>query len=208
MAYCPVLSCAELAPCAQHDDKKACFKDIPPQWADKIERVLRSSSEIQARVKEMAQQISRDYGDEKLLCVGLLTGGFPLCSDLLRYLRIPYEIDFIAVGSYGTNSLPGEVKLKKDMSIDPTGRHVLIIEDLIDTGTTLAWIENNFKTRNCASVKMCCLLDKKARRKVPVKIDYLGWECEDEFLVGYGMDFANTYRCLPFVGVLKRSAYA
>lgn len=206
--YCPALQCAEFAPCAKHDETKQCLENIPPEWAANIDRVLRTSSEIQARVKELAAQISKDYAGQKLLCVGLLTGGFPLCSDLLRHLTITYEVDFIAVGSYGSNSLPGEVKFKKDISLDATNRHVLIIEDLIDTGTTLSWIENNFKSRNCASFKICCLLDKKSRRKKDVKIDYLGWECEDEFLVGYGMDFANTYRCLPFVGVLKRSAYS
>jgi hypoxanthine phosphoribosyltransferase len=126
-------------------------------------------------------------------------------ADLMRTIGVEYEIDFMSVSSYGFGTqTSGSVKIKKDLSVDPFGKHVLIIEDLIDTGTTLSWIKEYLRSKNCASVAMCCLLDKKARRTTDVFVDYVGWECPDEFVVGYGMDFAGTYRCMPFVGILVR----
>ena len=114
----------------------------------------------------------------------------------------------MVVSSYGRGTTSsGSVKLKKDLSIDPHNQHILIIEDLIDTGNTLLWIREHLKTKQCASVKICCLLDKKARRTANVDVEFVGFECPDEFVIGYGMDFADDYRCLPFVGVLKPSAY-
>lgn len=184
------------------------LKNIPACWAENIERVLFTSDEIQEKVKELAAIISRDYAGKEVLCVGLLTGAFVFVSDLLRRLTVPYMVDFMVVSSYGSGtSSSGSVKLKKDMSIDPKGKHVLVLEDLIDTGGTLEWVMNHLKGKDAASVKLCCLLDKKARRNADVKIDYTGWECPDYFIVGYGMDFADTYRCLPFVGVLAPKCY-
>jgi hypoxanthine phosphoribosyltransferase len=130
---------------------------------------------------ELAAEITRDYAGRKILCVGLLSGCFVFLSDLLRHVLTPYEVDFMVVSSYGHGSeSSGSVKLKKDMSIDPKGRDVLIIEDLIDTGNTLAWIIEHLKTKKCASVRLCTLLDKVSRRKAQVQIDYCGFECPDE----------------------------
>ena len=142
---------------------------------------------------ELAAEITRDYAGRKILCVGLLSGCFVFLSDLLRQFLTPYEVDFMVVSSYGHGTeTSGSVKLKKDMSIDPKGRDVLIIEDLIDTGTTLAWIVSHLKTKGCASVRLCCLLDKVSRRKAQVHVDYVGFECPDEFVVGYGMVSEQT----------------
>lgn len=142
---------------------------------------------------ELAAEIGRDYAGRKVLCVGLLTGCFVFLSDLLRHLLVPYQVDFMVVSSYGAaTTSSGSVKLKKDMSIDPKGRDVLIIEDLIDTGTTLEWIVAHLKTKGCASVRLCCLLDKVSRRTAKVHVDYVGFVCPDEFVIGYGMDFAGS----------------
>lgn len=129
-------------------------------------------------------------------------------ADLLRHFTIPYKVDFMVVSSYGAaTTTSGSIRLKKDMSLDANGMDVLIIEDLIDTGKTLHWMQNHLKDRGCASIKICCLLDKEERRTVPITVDYVGFKCPDEFVVGYGMDYAEDYRCLPFVGVLKSSAF-
>eukprot|EP00455_Lapot_gusevi_P034018 TRINITY_DN373_c0_g1_i1.p1 TRINITY_DN373_c0_g1~~TRINITY_DN373_c0_g1_i1.p1 ORF type:complete len:246 (+),score=91.04 TRINITY_DN373_c0_g1_i1:68-805(+) len=181
---------------------------LPAEWSRNIKTVLFSEDMIQRKVRELAAQISRDYAGKTIIAVGLLSGAFVFVADLLRNMNIAYEVDFMAVSSYGAGTTTsGSVKLKKDVSIDPRNRHVLIIEDLIDTGRTLQWIKDYFHSKNCASVALCCLLDKRARREVDVHVDYIGYECPDEFVVGYGMDFANQYRCCPFVGVLRPEAY-
>jgi len=170
--------------------------------------VLFSKDQIQQRVMEMADQISKDYAGKKVLVIGLLAGAFVFVADLLRNVNIQYELDFMVVSSYGRHTTTsGNIKVKKDLSIDPAGLHVLILEDLIDTGVTLKWIKQYLSTKNCASIKIACLLDKKARRVADVEVDYVGFLCPDEFVVGYGMDFRDEYRCMPFVGVLKPEAY-
>lgn len=129
-------------------------------------------------------------------------------ADLLRHFTIPYKVDFMVVSSYGAaTTSSGSIRLNKDMGLDASGMDVLIIEDLIDTGNTLHWIQNHLKSKGCASIKICCLLDKKERRTVPITADYVGFECPDEFIVGYGMDYGEDYRCLPFIGVLKSKAF-
>ncbi len=177
-------------------------------WASKVGKILFSEEAIAAKVKELGAQISRDYAGEKVLVVGLLSGAFVFAADLLRHVSAQYDLDFVSLSSYGRGTVTsGSVKLNKDLSIDPRGRHVLVVEDLIDTGVTLEWFSNHLASKGCLSVKICCLLDKKARRTANVPIAYCGFECPDEFVVGYGMDFADEYRCLPYVGVLKPSAY-
>jgi len=157
----------------------------------------------------MALQISKDFEGKNLLCVGILTGAVCFMTDLLKHMLVPYQIDFMSISSYGKGTTSsGSVNVKQDLSHDPSGKHVLIIEDLIDTGNTLKWLKSYLMTKNCASVKLCTLLDKKARRtETDVAVDYVGFTCPDEFVVGYGMDFAENYRCLPFVGCLKPEAY-
>eukprot|EP00940_MAST-03C_sp_MAST-3C-sp2_P003279 g3279.t1 len=181
---------------------------IAPKYADKIERVLFSSDRIQGRIKELADRISKDYDGESVIVVGLLKGAFMAVADVARHLTIPNEIDFMVASSYGQGTVTsGVIKLKKDLGINPAGRHILIVEDLIDTGTTLKWIKDYLLSKNPKSVKLCCILDKKARRTADVRVDYVGFECPDEFVVGFGMDYAGHFRTLPFVGVLKPSAY-
>jgi len=188
---------------------------ICPEWSKNISYVLFQEIEIQTRVKSLALLISSYYRREgicgtnrKILCVGLLTGAIVFLSDLLRHFTIPYEVDFVTLSSYGKGTVSsGSVKLKKDLSIDPAGRDILIIEDLIDTGNTLAWLRNHLLHKNCSRVAICCLLDKKARRTANVAIEFTGFNCPDEFVIGYGMDFADEYRCLPWVGVLREEAY-
>eukprot|EP00468_Gymnochlora_sp_CCMP2014_P003786 CAMPEP_0167758638 /NCGR_PEP_ID=MMETSP0110_2-20121227/10575_1 /TAXON_ID=629695 /ORGANISM="Gymnochlora sp., Strain CCMP2014" /LENGTH=249 /DNA_ID=CAMNT_0007644927 /DNA_START=34 /DNA_END=783 /DNA_ORIENTATION=- len=185
-------------------------KNIPHKWASKLKTILFSEQKIEARLKEMAAKISFDYRGKEIVAVGLLTGCILFQTNLLKYLTIPYQIDFVQVSSYGHGtSSSGNVKLKKDLSRDPKGKHILITEDLIDTGKTLAFMAKYFKDKKCASLKIACLLSKKARRdpSVSLEVDYVGFDCPNEFVVGYGMDFKDEYRCLPFVGVLKPEAY-
>jgi len=179
-----------------------------PAWSDNVRTVLFTDMEIQSQVQKLAKQICRDYQGRNVICVGLLNGALVFLADLLRHFTIPYKVDFMVVSSYGSETTSsGSIRLKKDMGLDPKGSDVLIIEDLIDTGNTLQWIQNHLKAKGCASIKICCLLDKKERRTVPIAVDYVGFECPDEFIVGYGMDYAEDYRCLPFIGVLKSRAF-
>jgi hypoxanthine phosphoribosyltransferase len=147
------------------------------------------------------------YAGSEIIVVGLLKGAFIFVADLLRDLTVNYKIDFMVVSSYaGTTS--GNIRLKQDLEVDPHGKHILVVEDLIDTGKTLKWMKEHLQTKAPASVRIACLLDKAERREVDVEVDFVGWTCPDEFVVGYGMDFDNGYRCMPFVGVLKPEAYA
>eukprot|EP00474_Spongospora_subterranea_P011018 CRZ11476.1 hypothetical protein [Spongospora subterranea] len=193
---------SELSP----EEKLQLIEPCPPEWSRNLDKVLWTGAEIQSRVKQMAIQISQDYVGEKIIAIGLLNGAVLFASDLLRHLTIAYELDFMALSSYhGTNST-GNVLLKKDISIDTEGRHVLIIEDLIDTGATLLWLQNHLAHKKAKSIRIACLLDKKVKRVSDVNVDYIGWECPDEFVVGYGMDLDREYRCLPFIGVLNPNA--
>eukprot|EP00747_Dinoflagellata_sp_TGD_P162560 gnl/TRDRNA2_/TRDRNA2_180278_c0_seq1.p1 gnl/TRDRNA2_/TRDRNA2_180278_c0~~gnl/TRDRNA2_/TRDRNA2_180278_c0_seq1.p1 ORF type:complete len:230 (-),score=59.93 gnl/TRDRNA2_/TRDRNA2_180278_c0_seq1:96-785(-) len=179
-----------------------------PQYAKNIKTVLFTEEQLQKRIRELAAEISQDFNGEPVVVVGLLTGAFMAVADVARHLTLPNTVDFVAASSYGSGtSSSGTVKLKKDLSHDPQGKNIVIVEDLIDTGTTLAWIKNFFLTKKPKCVKVCCILDKPARRNADITVDYVGFECPDEFVVGYGMDFAEDYRTLPFVGVLKEEAY-
>jgi len=190
-------------------DTKEALKALPEQWQGHIGKILYPTDKIIQRVAELAKEISEDYKDKgTVLCVGLLNGAFIFVADIMRQLKMPYNIDFMTLSSYGSGmKSSGSIRCKKDVSMDPAGRHVLILEDLIDSGNTLAWLQKHLESKKCASVKICCLLDKIEKRTVDVKIDYVGWNCPDEFVVGYGMDYDETYRCLPFVGVLKPEVY-
>ena len=185
-------------------------QSVPEAYASKIERVLFTEAELQAKVKELAAQISKDHDDgDGIMVVGLLKGAFLAVADVARHLTIPNVVDFMVASSYGGKSTTssGTVRLKKDLDIDPAGKSIVIVEDLIDTGNTLQWVKNYLYTKGVKSIKICCILDKKSRREAAVNIDYVGFECPDEFVVGYGMDFDEEYRTLPFVGVLKPEAY-
>ena len=160
---------------------------------------------LQARIAELAAEIERDYADtEKLIAIGVLKGSVFFMVDLLKYVqKIPVTIDFFQTSSYGDSTEPGEVRIKKDVDVSIRGADVLLIEDIVDTGYTLRTILDLLRFRGAKSVKLCALLDKKARRQAEVPIDYCGFEIEDHFVIGYGLDYAGLYRNLPYVGIYE-----
>ncbi len=173
-----------------------------------VERVLISAEELDAKVSELAEQISRDYAGKTVLVVTLLKGGVMFAVDLMRKLTVPVEIDFMSVSSYGASSKSsGIVKVEKDLDNSIKGKDVLLVEDIIDSGLTLNYVRELLLGREPASLRICTILDKPSRRKTEVKVDYTGFEIPDEFVVGYGLDYAQKHRNLPYVGVLKRSVY-
>ena len=172
-----------------------------------IAEVLVSEEAIRAKVAELGRRISDDYEGEELLLIGLLRGSIVFLSDLMRRLTIPVRLDFIGIQSYGLSTESGAVRLVMDLETDISERHVLVVEDIVDTGKTLSYLVQNLKARQPASLRMCALLDKPDRRQVPIKVDYVGFEIPDKFVVGYGLDFAEGYRNLPYVGVLKEHLY-
>lgn len=167
-------------------------------------KVLITREQLAEKAKEMAAQISKDYEGKELLLVGVLKGGFMFLADLVRYLTIDVSIDFISCSSYGNSTVSsGVVRILKDIDYDITGKHVLIVEDLIDTGLTLTYLKDLFAAKCCASVKVCAAMDKPSRRKVALEADYQGIVIPDQFVVGYGLDYAEKYRNLPDVCVVE-----
>jgi hypoxanthine phosphoribosyltransferase len=159
---------------------------------------LFSREQIASIVKNLADQISKDYGDNELVLVCILKGAFMFLSDLIRHIKIPVKIDFVRVASYGAEmKTSGKIKITKDIEIPIEGKDVLIVEDIIDSGRTLRFLKDRFSLLNPRSIRICALLDKKARREVEIDADYLGKEVDDVFVVGYGIDFNETYRNLP-----------
>jgi hypoxanthine phosphoribosyltransferase len=166
--------------------------------------VLVSSHDIQEKVRELGERITGDYREDKLLLVGILRGAVVFLSDLMRHLQMPCEIDFMEVSSYGAGTQSsGVVRILKDLEEDITGRHVLLVEDIIDTGLTLSYLRRALLQREPASLEICALLTKPSRRQVDLRVRYLGFEVPDEFVIGYGIDFAGAYRNLPDIHVLK-----
>ncbi len=171
---------------------------------ERIEKILISEEQIKKRVKELAEEISRDYKNKEPLLVSILKGSFVFLSDLLRNLKIKCAVDFVAISSYnGDTESSGVVRQLLDLRENPVGKDILIIEDIVDTGFTLNYLKKNLLTRNPKSLKICVLLDKKEKRKEDIKIDYTGFVIPDEFVVGYGLDYKEKYRNLPYIGVLK-----
>lgn len=169
-------------------------------------QLLISSSKIGTRVAELARQIEADYaGREDLACIGVLKGSFVFLADLVRHLTLPVAIDFIAVASYREGSSPGELQVYKDISLELRGRPVLVVEDICDTGRSLAAVRDLLERRGPESVRTCVLLDKPARRQVQCVPDYSGFVIPDAFVVGYGLDYAERYRNLPYVAVMDGS---
>ena len=167
-------------------------------------RVLIDAEAIQRRVAELAGEIERDFADtDRLLCVGVLKGSIFFMVDLLKHLEIPVAVDFFQTSSYGANTVPGEVRIRKDLDLSVRERDVLLIEDIVDTGYTLRTILDLLKFRKARTVKLVTLLDKAETRKVDVPIDYSGFVIEDVFVVGYGLDYDESYRNLPYVGTLQ-----
>ncbi len=175
---------------------------------DDLERVILSEAQIQRRVAELGRQISEDYRGRDLLVVGVLCGSFPFIADLVRTMNLPLAIDFMAVSSYGNRTTSsGVVRILKDLNSSIAGRHVLLVEDIVDSGQTLRYLIDNLQTRRPASLEICTLLDKQEARTVDINTLYVGFECPNEFVVGYGLDYAGRYRNLPYIGVLKPEIY-
>ena len=172
-----------------------------------VERIMLGERKIAKRVKELAAQLDKLYEGRKPLVVCILKGSTIFFADLVRSMKTSLEIDFMAVSSYGRGTVSGNLKIKKDLTTDIKGRDVLIVEDIIDSGNTLYNLKKMLITRLPASVNIVTLLDKPARREAPIEPEYTGFVIEDEFVIGYGLDYAEEYRNLPYVGVLKRSVY-
>lgn len=179
------------------------------QWgAQDLSEVLFSAQSIQDRVQGLAQEIAQDPVPGPLLVVGVLTGAAIFAADLLRALPISAELDFIAVSSYGDSTKSsGQVRWVKDITHSIEGRHVLLVEDIVDTGLTMSYLRDLLRARDPASLRLCTLLDKQEARKVEIEVDYVGFSCPDAFVVGYGLDYAGRYRDLPEIGVLKPQIY-
>ncbi len=174
-----------------------------------IASVLLTEEEIQQRVRELGEAISRDYAGKAPVFVGVLKGCFVFMADLMRHVSLPCSIDFMAVSSYGSaTTTTGAVKINKDLSQDIEGRDVVIIEDILDSGVTLNYLSGFLQSRKPASIAIATLLDKPSRRRAPVYAKYSGFEVPDAFVVGYGLDYAEKYRNLPYIGILKPEIYS
>lgn len=174
-----------------------------------VESVLLSAEELSKRVAEIGAEITADYAGKEILMIGVLRGAVLFMADLARAIKVPVAIDFMAVSSYGAGtSSSGVVRILKDLDEDVAGKHVLVVEDIIDSGLTLNYLLDNLKSRKPASIKLCTLLNKPDRRKVNVNIDYNGFDVPDYFVIGYGLDYREKYRNLPFIGILKPKVYA
>ena len=173
-----------------------------------IERILISEEEIQKKVAEMGKKISEDFRDKDPLFVGVLKGCFIFMADLMRHVTINCSMDFMAVSSYSGTTSTGAVKINKDLSEDIEGRHIIIVEDILDSGVTLNYLKNFLLVRKPASISIATLMDKPARRKADVYADYSCFEIPDAFVVGYGLDYNERYRNLPYIGVLKSEIYS
>ena len=172
-----------------------------------IERVLISAEELEAHVAEIGRKITTDFKDKDPIFVGVLKGCFIFMADLMRHVDIKCSMDFMAVSSYSGTSSTGAVKINKDLSRDIEGRHIIIVEDILDSGVTLNYLKNFLMQRGPASIHIATLMDKPARSKAPVFADYSCFEIPDAFVVGYGLDYNERYRNLPYIGVLKREVY-
>ncbi|HIS99142.1 MAG TPA: hypoxanthine phosphoribosyltransferase [Candidatus Faecaligallichristensenella faecipullorum] len=170
--------------------------------------VLLEEEAIQKRVKELGRQITRDYEGKELVLIGILKGAVVFFSDLIRHVELPMSMDFMAISSYGNaTKSAGVVRILKDLDKDIVGKHIIIVEDIVDSGLTLSFLKDNLVSRGAASLRICALLDKPERRKVDIKADYQGFTIPDAFVVGYGLDYAERYRNLPYIGVLKPEIY-
>jgi hypoxanthine phosphoribosyltransferase len=173
-----------------------------------LKEILITTEALQVRVGELAAQIDADYADRELLLVGVLKGAVMVMADLARAMHLPVEMDWMAVSSYGSGTKSsGVVRILKDLDTDISARHVLIVEDIIDSGLTLSWLVGNLQSRNPASVAVCTMLRKPSSAQMDVEVAYTGFDVPDEFVVGYGLDYAERYRNLPFIGTLAPEVY-
>jgi len=175
-----------------------------------LDEVLIPEDKLQSRIAELGGEISRDYQGEELLLICILRGGVMFLTDLMRHITIPHTIDFMAISSYGAGARQssGTVRITMDLSTDIRSRHVILVEDIVDSGRTIASVIEMLETRHPKSLRICTLLDKAARREVPVALDYIGFDIEDKFVFGYGLDLDEYYRNLPFIGVVNTEEYS
>lgn len=174
-----------------------------------MEQVLFTAEELDRRITQLAAEIDRDYAGKAPLLIGILRGSFIFMADLTRKITLPVTVDFMAMSSYGKGTKStGQVEIKKDLSEDIEGRDVIVVEDILDSGNTLYYLLKILEARGPASVKLCALLDKPERREKPVELSYCGFSIPDAFVVGYGLDYAEKYRNLPYIGILSPKVYA
>ena len=173
-----------------------------------IQNVLFTQEQLQARVREIADEIQRDYAGKEIMLISVLRGSFIFMADLCRAIDLPCTLDFMSVSSYGKGtSSSGQVQITKDLSEDISGRHIIVVEDILDSGNTLSYLLKILEHRHPASIRLCTLLDKPERRVKPVQVHYSGFTIPDAFVVGYGLDYAEKYRNLPYIGILKPEVY-
>ncbi len=171
--------------------------------------VLITAKQLQARIAELGAQIDADYAGRELILIGVLKGAVMVMADLARAMHLPVSMDWMAISSYGSGTTSsGVVRILKDLDADISGKHVLVVEDIVDSGLTLSYLVNNLQSRDPASVGVCVLLRKRAAAQMPVEVAYTGFEIEDKFVIGYGLDYAERYRNLPFIGTLAPHAYS
>ena len=173
-----------------------------------IQEILFTREQLQDRVGEIARQISSDYAGQEIMFIGILRGSFVFLADLCRAVELPCTLDFMSVSSYGGGTTSsGQVQITKDLSEDISGRHVIVVEDILDSGNTLSYLLKILQHRHPASLRLCALLDKPERRTKPVQLHYSGFSIPDAFVVGYGLDYVEKYRNLPYIGILKPEVY-
>jgi len=180
---------------------------VPPRWRKEVERILITDEQIARRIRVMAREIERDFRGREMVVVSLLNGTVMFLADLMRHLSLPLRLDFMGVSSYGTGTESGDLVFTKELRLDMRGRDVLLVDDILDTGRTMSRVLPKLRALKPRRIKICVLLNKPVRRVEKVKADYVGFEIPDFFVVGYGLDFAERYRNLPFVGVLYPHVY-
>lgn len=179
----------------------------PGRWKSEVARILITEEQIEQRIKTLAREIERDFRGREMVVISLLNGTVMFLADLMRHLNLPMRLDFIGVSSYGLGTESGEIVFTKELRLDVRGRDVLLIDDILDTGRTLRHVLPRLRTLKPRRIKVCVLLDKPSRRVEKIQADYAGFQIPDYFVVGYGLDFAERYRNLPFVGVLHPHVY-
>jgi hypoxanthine phosphoribosyltransferase len=183
------------------------FNRVPASWSNDVEKILITEAELAERVKTLAQEIEKDFAGKEMVIVSLLNGTVMFLADLIRHLSLPLRLDFMGVSSYGSGTESGELVFTKELRLDVRGRDVLLVDDILDTGKTLSRVLPKLRKLGPREIKICVLLDKKERRVEEVAADYVGFAIPDLFVVGYGLDYAERFRNLPFVGILKPEAY-
>jgi hypoxanthine phosphoribosyltransferase len=192
---------------AHSKSNKANANNVPRRWHAEVERVLITQPQLARRIQKLSREIERDFRGRETVVVALLSGTVMFLGDLIRHLEMPMRLDFMGVSSYGAGTESGELVITKELKLDVKGRDVLLVDDILDTGKTLKKVTAILRALKPRRIKTCVLLNKSARRVEKVKADYIGFEIPDDFVVGYGLDFAEKYRNLPFVGVLHPHIY-